>query len=193
MPDTQTLFGAAATILGIYGYIPYFRGIYLKTTKPHSFSWFLWGLLTLIAFIAQITNDAGAGAWVTGMTVIACFTIAGFGLKHFHENVRPIDWVFLVVSLGAIPLWLLTDSPFYAVILITIIDYVATFPTIRKSWYHPDTEVAQTYFLSGIKFVLSICAMETINFANTFYPAAIVVLNLGIVVLLLYRRQKMRP
>ncbi len=185
-------FGGIATAIAVYSYIPYFIGIYKGTTKPHSFSWFLWGILTVIAFVIQILNDAGPGAWVTGFTMIACLFIAACGIRHFHENVRPIDWGCLIFSLLAIPIWLITDEPILAVLMITLIDYVGTYPTIRKSWVAPETEVAQTYFLSSVKFIFSIFAMSDINFVNSFYPAALIVLNFSVVFLLLYRRKIIR-
>lgn len=189
MVDYAALLGATATAIAIYSYIPYFIGIYKGTTKPHSFSWFLWGLLTAIAFVAQITHQAGAGAWVTGYTALACFAISLCGLRDFHENVRPVDWGCLIVALAAIPLWLITDQPIIAVILITLIDYIGTYPTIRKSWHAPHSEVIQTYILSSVKFMLSIFAMSEINFINSFYPLAIVILNFGLVAILYARRR----
>jgi len=37
-----------------------------------------------------------------------------------------------------------------------IIDAVAFVPTFRKAYFHPDTENASTYALSGIKFIFSL-------------------------------------
>ena len=82
--DYKIVFGYIATILAFIGYVPYFRDIIRNQTKPHAFSWLVWGILTGIAFTAQVTENAGAGAWVTGFSSLVCLII--FLLALFKGN-----------------------------------------------------------------------------------------------------------
>jgi len=51
--------------------------------------------------------------------------------------VLPADWYFFLAALAAIPLWLLTRTPLYSVVVVTVIDALAYVPTFRKSWHRP--------------------------------------------------------
>src|SRR5580698_5703228 len=62
----KEILGASAILIGCISYVPYFRTIFSGKTKPHAFSWLVWGILTAIAFGGQIVGKGGAGAWVTG-------------------------------------------------------------------------------------------------------------------------------
>jgi len=71
-----------ASGISVFSYIPYFRDIAKRRTKPHIFSWFIWGLISIIAFFAQLAKGAGVGAWVVGITAITCFAVAATALTH---------------------------------------------------------------------------------------------------------------
>lgn len=73
--DYKTLFGIFAVFIAVFAYIPYFRDIYLGKTKPHMYSWIVWGILTFSAFGIQVADNAGPGAWTTGFTAVLCLAI----------------------------------------------------------------------------------------------------------------------
>ena len=52
-----------AIVLTIVAFLPYIRSIKLGKTKPHVFSWIIWGITTVIASLAQFSDNAGVGAW----------------------------------------------------------------------------------------------------------------------------------
>ena len=62
MNETKSIVGVIAVLLTFSGYIPYIRDITKGKTKPHVFSWFLWGFVTLIVFALQSYAHAGIGA-----------------------------------------------------------------------------------------------------------------------------------
>jgi hypothetical protein len=191
MLTQQELFGGLAVALGLFGYVFYVRGIIQGKVKPHAFTWFVWGLLTTIAFIAQITEGGGPGAWVTGVTALCSFGFALVGLGASSRIfIAKTDWIFFISSLLAIPIWYFSGNPLWAVIIITIIDAVAFAPTFRKAYFHPQTENEWTYALSGIKFVIGLFALESFSWTTALYPASLVVANMAFVAMLLWRQQK---
>ena len=82
MYDFKNVLGIVATILVFLGYIPYIRDIVKGKTKPHVYSWFLWGFVTLIAFALQLSDKAGSGAFVTLAAAIMCFVVIIFGFIY---------------------------------------------------------------------------------------------------------------
>jgi len=86
------------------------------------------------------------------------------------------------------PLWILTNNPLWSVIIITVIDALAFFPTFRKSWKEPTTEPAITYALSSLKFLIAIFALEAITATTLLYPFSLVIMNAAFVIMLMYRK-----
>ncbi len=153
------------------------------------FSWFVWFLMTAIGFFGQIVGGAGAGAWVTGFTSIACLGIFLLSIKKGTREIVLADWIALTGALLALLLWYLTKTPVWSAILISISDVLALIPTIRKSYSKPYQETLISYALSGLKFVFAILALNTYSITTTVYPATLIFSNWGFVMLLLIRRR----
>ncbi|MBN8549007.1 MAG: hypothetical protein J0M12_06810 [Deltaproteobacteria bacterium] len=186
--DTKVVLGSVAALIAVAAYIPYFRDIFLGKTKPHAFSWLIWALLCGIGFAGQLADQGGAGSWITGLTSVACFAVFVLALFRGERDVTRGDWCCLFFSLAAIPLWILTESPLWSMILITIIDTVGFIPTFRKSYYKPEQETAVTYTLSSVKFLLAIVALNNYSIVTVLYPASLVLINGAFVVMVYVRR-----
>jgi len=181
-------FGVAAAILALVQYIPYILDVLRGKTRPHAFSWFVWGLPAGIVFFAQLITGGGAGSWATGITAILCTLIFLLALFRGEPNITLFDWVCLLSSLAAIVLWAATSNPLWAVILVTIADVLAFGPTIRKSFLKPHEETLNTYVTSGIKWSFSIAALGAFSPTTLLYPLAMVLGNWGFAAYLLSRR-----
>jgi hypothetical protein len=187
------LLGGLAVALGLFGYVFYVRGIVQGKVKPHAFTWFVWGLLTAIAFVAQVAEGGGPGAWVTGVTALCSFGFAVVGLgASSRKYITKGDWAFFVAALLTIPVWYITDSPLWSVVIITITDAVAFAPTFRKAYFNPETENGLTYSLSGLKFVVSLFALQSFTWTTALYPASLVLANLAFVAMLVWRKRASR-
>jgi len=91
----------------------------------------------------------------------------------------------------AIPVWIATKDPLWAVVLVTAIDLIGYIPTFRKSWNHPRDELAASFSIGCIKHLMSIAALESYTMTTVLYSASLVVANSALVVLLLWRRRSM--
>lgn len=189
MNDYKIILGIIAAAVGFIGYIPYFRDIFKGKTKPHVFSWFVWCLLTGIAFFAQIAEGAGPGAWVTGFAAITCLVVAVLAIFRGEKKITLSDWLSFIGALLGLLLWRLTDNPMLAVILITITDALAFVPTIRKAYYKPYEETIAAWLSYSLKFFIGLMALESYNVTTMLYPSALAVMN-GSFALMLYVRRK---
>lgn len=188
MSDYYTLFGILSVGIGIVSYLPYFRDIYRGTTKPHPFSWLIWGILDTTVFAAQVVKGAGAGSWATAVTLFFTFIIAIVSFKRGEKRITITDWVCLIGALGGITLWLFTSDPFYAVLVVTVTNSLAMIPTIRKSFMRPFEETASMYALAVLKWIPAIFAMQSFTPTNWLFPVSLVFWNSALVLLLLVRR-----
>lgn len=57
----KEIVGTIAVVLTFVGYVPYIRDTLKGKTKPHVYTWFVWGLVTLAAFALQMSAHAGGG------------------------------------------------------------------------------------------------------------------------------------
>lgn len=188
-PIFISLFGVLLTIIGYYAYI---KDIYLGKTKPHFFSWFIWGILTIIVFFIQYYEGGGIGTWVTATTGIITLFIAFFALGNKNNNIVKSDWISFSLALLTLPLWFFTENPLYSLLLIVFIDALGYIPTVRKSWNDPYSETLLHHFISGIKFIPAIVTLENFIFLTYFYPFFLLIANLSFCILLLLRRKKIK-
>jgi hypothetical protein len=189
--DYKIILGYLAVIVGFLGYIPYLRDIFRNKTKPHIFSWFLWGLIETIILAIQINQHAGAGAWVTGFTAFICFLIAGLSFKKGIKEFLRLDWVLLFASLFSLLLWWFTNNPLTATILLILTDAAAFSITFRKTYKYPYTETVIEYVFAALKSLVGIFALQTYNLNTWLFFAYLVIANSAFVIMTIVRRKQL--
>lgn len=189
--DVKIWLGILSIVLAAIGFVPYLRGIWRGETRPHLFSWIIWSLVTVIVFLAQLSDGAGPGAWVTGFVLIPNLIVVFFAFKQKNTYITRADWVLFLLALAAIPLWLATENALYAVILLTGIMSFGYLSTLRKGWVYPHEEVAFFYILAVVRHAVTLSAIVHYSLITTLYPAATFVLTLVMVAILLFRRWRM--
>ncbi len=189
----KEIFTTVGMIFMTVSYVVYIYSIYKGDTRPHPFSWFIWGLLTAIAFFAQVTDGAGVGAIITAGSSIISFGIVIIGYTKRKNIVisRSDKWAF-TLSLLAIPLWLITDTPLWSVLLITLIDMAGFYPTFRKSWHAPEQESSMSFALGGFKHIFTVLALENYSIITALFPFSLVIMNFSFLAMLYYRRWRVR-
>jgi hypothetical protein len=184
----KDVFGLLSVVLSVVSYVPYARSIFVANTKPHAFTWLVWGAVMAIAFVAQLYDKAGAGSWATGLSAAFCLGIGVVAVFRGEKHITIGDWIALLVTLIAIPLWVVTSDPLWSVLLVTGIDAVAYYPTFRKSYAKPDEELASKYILTVIRYLFSLLALERFTIVTSVYQLVSIVMESAVVIMLLWRR-----
>lgn len=189
--NEKEILSFVAVALAFAGFYPYIRSILKGSTKPHVFSWVIWGLTTLIVFFAQIAGKGGVGAWSTGVSALITFYVAYLALiRRADARIAKVDWVYFLVALIAIPIWYLTSNPLWAVIILTSIDVLGSLPTLRKILHNPFSENALFYSIMGVRSTVSIFALEYYSWTTILFPAVLSVMCVFFVWILLMGRRK---
>ena len=178
-------FGLLSTALMLASRATYFYSIYKGETKPHAFSWLIWAVISCIGFAAQFAEGAGAGSWARGVSALTCIILVFIGFKWGEKNITRSDWATLVVAFLAVPLWIITETPLWSVILVVIIDTIGYIPTIRKVWRNPHQETPVSYILSCLCALFSLAAIEHYTPSTWLYPLALTITN-AIMFMLIY-------
>lgn len=188
------IFLILASVITITGTIPYLIDILKGKTKPNLVSWITWTLLTGIATSAAISAGEHVAAIFTGAATIEVGLVVVLGLiKKSYVEYSRFDIFCQVGAVVGIILWQLFDSPAIGVLSSVVIDFIGALPTIKHSWLMPSEETWQSFALSGIGGVFGILALESLNLVSLPYALYIVVINILIATIILYRRSLPSP
>ncbi len=192
MLDIKIIISVIAVILTFVGYFGYIRDIVKGKTKPHVFSWFIWSIITGIIYALQVSAGAGPGSWVTLTLTVILILVFFLSLKNGSKNIQKIDIVFLILALGALPLWLVVKQPVLSIILLSTIDMLGFLPTIRKSWNDPYSETLSLYVITTFRHGLTIFALAQYNIVTWLFPASWVIANALFSLMLIMRRKAVK-
>lgn len=191
--DYKIILGITAVVLGIIAYIPYLVDVLSGKTKPHAFTWILWGFVESIIFIIQVLENGGPGAWAGGIAAIVCFLNGGIALVKGDRNWTRLDWLTSLGALISLVLWVTTGNPLNAVIFLIVTDALAFSMTFRKSYYAPFDETLKSYLLAAVKSIIAIFALEALILTNWLFLAHVAFINLAFVTMCFIRRKQLQP
>jgi len=161
-----------------------------KDIQPHPVSWFLFGLATTVAFLAQWVRGGGPGSWVTAITALVCFVISGLSFFKYEWTFSWSDGVSASFTSIAVIFFLSAKNPMYAAVFATSADIAGYYPTIKKGWHKPLNDSVTSFALNSAKFIPALFALESYSLATWLYPAVLVMMNFAVAAGLLVRRKQ---
>jgi hypothetical protein len=186
----KELISVAAIALTFVLFAGYIRQIRSGQIKPHVFSWLVWAIVTLTVFLAQLSDDAGAGAWPIGISGAITFYIAALSYaKRGDTQITATDWAFFLAALSAFPAWYLTANPLWAVVILTMADLAGFGPTVRRAYRQPHLESVGFFALGALRNLLVVLALEHYSLTTALFPAAVGGACLLLAALLVVRRK----
>lgn len=191
MGDTLKLFfGILSIIPGIIAYALYFRNMFSGKTKPHAFSWLIWGLLAGNGFFAQVSAHAGIGAWATGMTSVACLLIFCIAMFRGDTKLTRLDWSLLAMALISFMLLFVIEDKTIALCVTLFATLLGFSMTLKKAWQKPHEEAAMSFGLNALKFLPAIFALSNFSFLTVAYPLTAGLANAAVVAVVLIQSSK---
>lgn len=186
--DLKILLGAIAALLAAASAYAYIRDIFRGNTKPHVYTWLIWAIVTVIAFLGQWVSGAGAGSWATGVSAVITITVLLLSLRYGTTDITTFDKICLALSLLAIAPWLLAKNILLSVVLATVIDVIGFFPTMRKTWNAPRSESLGSMWFDALKHGLSLASLQAYSVTTWLYPAMVLATKLAIISEIVFRR-----
>jgi len=175
--------------MAFVGYIPYLKDTLTGKTKPHVISWFLWALVSFIAFGLQWSKGAGAGSYANFAMGLICLVLFILSFKNGTKGVKTVDIISFVMAILAIILWLMVNQPVWSIILVILIDALSFVPTFVKSWSKPQQETLFTWVLSAVRQGLILLSIRKLNFVTVSFPAYALIANTLFCTMLVTRRK----
>lgn len=190
----KQLCSALAIVITFGAMLPYIQAIRRNAIRPHVFSWIIWGLSTFVVFLAQLAGGAGVGAWPVGLSGLISLYIALLAYTRRGDSlITQVDWLFLLGALSALPLWLITAEPLWAVVILTTMDLLGFGPTLRRAYNHPRDESLSFYAWIALRNLLVVLALEKYSLTTVLFPALVGSACVVVVALLTWRRRVVSP
>lgn len=186
----KLFFSGVAIVLTFVAFVPYIRSILACVTRPHVFSWVIWGTTTVIVFFAQLEAKGGIGAWPIGVSgAITVFIAALAFIKRSDISITKTDWLFFLSALASLPFWYFTSDPLWAVVVLTTVDLLGFGPTIRKAYDFPHEENIPFFLLFMARNTFALLALEHYSVATALFPLSVSGACLFLLIMVSYRRK----
>lgn len=190
--DIKITLGIISSLVSAISFVPYLSAILKRETRPHFFTWLVWSILLTIILAIQIKGNAGPGSWGIAVITITTIIITIYSWFFGERTGSAFDWFTFILSLSAIPVWLLVQDPSAAACVAAFIDLVAFWPTISKSWRDPYSENLVYYIGWLIKYPTAYFALTNVTLANAVYPVLWSFVGVIYVLFLIYRREHLK-
>lgn len=165
--------------INLTGSIGYTLDVIKGKTRPNRITWFMWALAPLIAFAAEIHENAGPQSVLTfmvGFGPLIVF-IASFVNRRSVWKLSHFDIICGALSMLGLILWLLTRHGDFAIALSIAADAMAAVPTVVKSWREPDSESYQVFLAAIISSSLTLLTIDHWTFASWGFPLYILLID----------------
>lgn len=189
MISLPAIFGVSSAVLNTAGLVPYIRDIFLGKTKPERATWWIWLVLNVIAFSAQVAAGSTWSLFMTGAQTVAVGFIAFLSLNHGYGKFKKKDIVSLIIALFGVLLWKFTEQPVAALLLVILVDMLGYYLLIIKTWEAPQTETLIAWVLASIAGFCGVLSVWSLNIPRLIYPIYILIGDVLIVSVIVYRRK----
>lgn len=185
----KKLLSVVAIALTLIAFFPYINSIIKGATKPHVFSWIIWGTTTFVVFLAQLEDNGGVGAWPIGVSASITIFIALLAyLKRTDITITKTDWLFFISAMSSLPLWYFTSDSLLAVVILTTVDVLGFGPTVKKAYIFPHSESLLFFSLFTARNLIVIMALENYSVTTVLFPAVIAAACSLLMAMVTYRR-----
>lgn len=169
--------------ISLSGAFAYIRDMIRGKSKPNLVTWGLWAFAPMIATGAALSSDADLWStvriFISGFGPLLIFVTA-FLIKQGYWKLVGFDYVCGALSLIALGVWLIADSPVLAILVAAVADLLATLPTLKKAWKYPETETLYTYFVGIFTALIVIPAIPIWNIENAAFQVYLLLANISL-------------
>ncbi len=155
-------------ILFLAAYVPYIRGVVMKTKRPMRSSWFIWAALDTITGASMFAQHAVNPQILA--SVLGCWAVCVLTLKYGKPGLDALDIACLLLSALGIGLWVMFDSPFLALLMSLSITFIGSLPTFVSAWIDPRDESRPAWLLYALSSAVAILAIPAWTFAAAAQP-----------------------
>lgn len=167
--ENFVIVGALFQLIGAF---PYIKDTVQGKIQPNKVSWFLWCIAPLIATAAELSQGVGIlslTTFIVGFVPLLVFT-ASFFNKKAEWKITKFDLLCGLLSLGGLTLWYVTKLGNVAIFFSILADFLASLPTILKSYTNPESESDSVYLWGLANPIIALFVIKQWSFQNFGFP-----------------------
>ena len=180
--------GVLAGLAGIADTIPYVRDTVRGSTRPHRGSWLIWGVLAIVACVAQLANGASWSALMTGTQAILTGAVFLLAIRYGEGGMSAADLSLIALAGAGVVGWVIVHQSIVAVGCVIAADLIAFAMMVPKVRRDPHSETVSTYALASVGGALATGAVGMVDLSLILYPAYYCVAN-GAAAMLIHQRR----
>jgi len=185
----HALIGRIAGLIAAVAFIPYIFSIFRGETKPQKASFAIWAAIGIVSLASYIASGATNTVWVLWVYAVVGVLIFILSFKYGVGGFEILDVICLSGAAIGIFLWVATSNPHYALYLSVLCELLAYIPTIKKVYYHPDTENKAAWLIGLFAGLLNLLAINALALDIIIYPAYVVLADTIMVLLIMIPRK----
>ena len=181
-----------ALLITLVANLVYIRDTLKGETKPNRVTWFLWGSVPLIAYLAAKEDGGGQQILYTLTIAVLAFAIfaASFINKSAFWKLTRFDLACGLVSILAAILLITTTRSLLVLLLSLVADFFAALPTLIKSFNYPTTETSWAYTLEIAASVIILLTISDWRFSNYAFALYVLLMNIVFTFFLVIRPRR---
>ena len=184
--EMQPLLGVVAGVIGFIDYLIYARSVMRGKTRPNAATWIGTSAVWFVVLVSYFLVGARDTLWFVIASTAGSFLVALLTVRYEVKWQRS-DFVCLTGAAGVGAIGFLTESPLNALYAAMGVDFLALFPTMAKTWKHPNWEEPFPWIVTVAASVLTVMAVALPwELEIAAYPVYLLIMN-GVVLALIYR------
>jgi len=180
--------GVLGGLVGVADTIPYVRDTVRGSTRPHRGTWLIWGLLAIVACVAQVADGGSWSVVMTGTQAILTGAVFLLAIRYGEGGMSAADLALIALAGGGVIGWILAREPIVAVGCVIAADLIAFAMMVPKVRRDPHSETVSTYALASVGGALATGAVGMVDLSLILYPAYYCVAN-GAAAMLIHQRR----
>jgi hypothetical protein len=178
------VFGVLGGVAGVANTIPYVRDTVRGNTRPHRGSWLIWGILAIVACLAQLADHASWSALMTGTQAILTGMVFLLAVRYGEGGMSARELALIALASAGVIGWVLVRAPVVAVGCVIAADLIGCAMTVPKVRRDPHSETLSTYALASLGGGLATVAVGMLDVSLLLYPAYYCIVNAAMAILI---------
>lgn len=186
---TDLIFASISAILATMAGPSYVIGIIRGSVRPQRMTWFIFSVLGVIAFAAQVSAGASWSLVFSGFDLVGNLLTFGLSLWRGTGGTTRLDWAALAIAVVGMGVAVVTRQPVAAILGVILADLCGMWLTVVKTWRRPNSEQAMAWVLFATAGVFGVLTIRHWTWGIVLYPMYIVVANYCIPIIQFIRRR----
>jgi hypothetical protein len=173
-------FALLVGILMVAGAPPYLKDILKGKTRPERATWFIWSVLGVVAFVAQMKLHGRWSLIFVGVDAIGNILVFCLSLKLGIAGWSITDRIAIIIAAIAIAVSLISRQPVVALTGVILADLSGSALTIIKTYKQPESETSITWILLGTASLLGALSVGRLDWQLLLYPVYLTIATYGV-------------